>query len=186
MKKIGTIIDRYRSQEILKKNKMNKTTNYLENNFNLEDKTIQTSNSISKKNNKDNKDSKEINSLINKNNLLKFNTFNKNFFTSRNKDNLLPFSERIKNFNLFQKTKTSSENLYNNEAKYKLKENSVNKNNCQPMEKYYQHKTISDFKKLPIIDIDENNDKNNKYKNQCINIFTLLSLKKGKINKKFK
>ena len=151
------------TEKIIKRNTMCSSINYITNNIILQDKTIQT--------NSPKKRIKNI-SNIKDNNDLKINQFTKNSINSRNnkiKENLL--------INFFKKKELSKTQF----PQYLKKSIKNNKNKNLILKRTFDSKLKFLTDKKPN-KTKSRCDKTHNFKNQCINIFTLLSLKKDKIN----
>ena len=160
-------ITRYsHTEKIIKRKKMNSSINYITNNIILQDKTIQT--------NSPNKKINNISVLKEKNNL-NINQFRKKPINSRNnqlKENLLTN---------FLKKKELSKTQFPQYLKKSIK-NKTNKNLILKTTFDFKSKYLTDKMPNKTKSRGENENKNINFKNQCINIFTLLSLKKDNIN----
>ena len=152
-----SILDKFKTENI-KNCIMNSTFNYITNQIKLEDKTIQINKHIilqyKEKNCNDDL-------IIDESNKYKIKNFKKKSFSFKNNKkvaNLLINTERMKNSDFF-----SINNYYTQRNHY---------NNVKALiqKKYNDLSEQKEYK-----------NNLNRHKNQCINIYTLLSLKKNKI-----
>ena len=172
------LLNKDKSEKVFRINRINSSINYLSTKHKLKDKNIQT---LKESNNS----TKTRNDIIIENNL------KRGSFVIRNnkKYKLLTNKNRPKSSHLFQNIKKpicGNFEIINKEneniVQRSLNDNIKNKN-----------RTISDIHKIFDFDLIEHNNSNSnsnsnsnrnnstKYKNQCIKMFTLLSLKKYKI-----
>ena len=193
-----------KNEDINKLRRMNRTFNYKYKNIKFEDKTIQTT-KIDYQNTINNKKS----GLLNKYRIMKLkNNYNfaitddkKKIFdektvnnTELNKPSILQFINKsdknlyfkndkkyiiTRNINNNFDIKIDKENIKSrNEIKYNIIKNlSQDKNNKENSINKIKVKDISNFTEENIIN--EYKEKKNIYKNRCINIYTLLSLKQN-------
>ena len=179
-----------KNKKINKIKKINSTNNCIPKNTKYKNKTIQTTRILlpNKENNEMNKF--KINHHIKKNNFV-FGGEEKNrenaisYYNINSINNIN--TERINDSKFFQYMKKNEINLYN-----KINDNYNNKKNFDYNIKNYEEKRNRINNSLYLLDksklinmnknkeeeviIKEYNDRSNKYKNRCINIFTLLSL----------
>ena len=184
--------------------RMNKTFNYKYKNIKFEDKTIQTTKIIYPNtiNNIINKKS----GLLNKTRIIQLKN-NNNFFIKDEKkldEKTINRTELIKP-SILKYTNKSDKNLFfKNNRKYKIRSNNninlkideeeiknkkeikfnnkkiiQDKNNKENSSNKVNFKDISNFTEYNIIN--EYQEKKDIYKNRCINIYTLLSLKKNNL-----
>ena len=167
------LINKDKSKKMSIINRMNSSINYLSVKYKIKDKNIQTL----KENNNSNKRKNDI--IIE--NSLRMSSFD---FRNNKKYKLLTNRNRPKSSHLFQTIKKPICNnleIINKENKKFIVQRNLN-NDIK-----IKNRTISFIHKTFNIDSMEpnnsNSDSNNsiKYKNQCIKMFTLLSLKKNKI-----
>ena len=164
------LINKNKSEQVFRIiNRMNSTINYLSVKNKIKDKNIQTL----KENN---------NSSKRKNDKIIDNNLRRSSFAFRNKKKykLLTNKNRPKSSHLFQNIKRPIYNnfeIINKENKKFILQRNLNDNIK------IKNRTFSDIHKIFNIDSikHKNSNKNIIYKNQCIKMFTLLSLKKYKI-----
>jgi len=165
------LMNKNKSEKVFRINRMSNSINYLSIKYKLKDKNIQTL----KENN---------NSLKRKNEIRIENDLKRSSFVFRNnkKYKLLTNKNRPKSSRLFQNIKKPICNDF--EIINKENEKLLFKRNLNDNIKI-KNRTYSDIHKILDIDSMEHNNSNSnnnsKYKNQCIKMFTLLSLKNNKI-----
>jgi len=165
------LMNKNKSEKVFRTNRMNSSINYLSIKYKLKDKNIQTL----KENN---------NSLKRKNEIRIENDLKRSSFVFRNNKRykLLTNKDRPKSSRLFQNIKKPICNDF--EFLNKENEKLLFKRNLNDNIKI-KNRTISNIHKILDIDSMEYNNSNSnnssKYKNKCIKMFTLLSLKKNKI-----